>query len=506
MRNIAIGFVVLLMFAGAAAAEYNGVHSDWIKGPVKFLMTSDEMKQFKALKSDADAQAFIDLFWAKRDPSPSTPKNEFREEFDQRVNAADQYFTTPRTRGAISDRGKTLILLGSPLRMGSAGGAGSRAPGNPNINPGGTFAGNVDVIGARGTSPTMSWYYANEKKPKYVSRKDFEIQFADESGGAGEYEFAITPRLNPETIFEEARKNLIVSPNLTKAPDFGPPPSAVPVKVTSFKDAALKAAYDAFRAGGKDVGSGRLTWGTFVTPEGELFVPVSLFFPAGSTVNAGKNVTFVSVAENTAGEIVQVVEEPATLVASGADAYIDKSLRLEPGTYTTYVGIADNGQLVSMAKTDMKIEAIDPAAVGISQLILSNNVYPLPQAQKLTDPFAFGGLKVVPKGDAQFSQKEDIWYFYELRNPGLTETGAPKVAVKIEISGKTESNQTVKFALPLQEVEAKEMKGVKNHYFLGMAFPLADFEPGEYTVKIRVVDSVLKKSYDTEGKFNVRKL
>jgi hypothetical protein len=223
-------------------------------------------------------------------------------------------------------------------------------------------------------------------------------------------------------------------------------------------------------------------------------------------VTAGKAVTFVTVVENTAGEVVQIVEEPAMLAANGPDAYIDKSLRLDPGTYHTAVGIADGGQFVALAKTDMTIEGLDPNAVGISRLILSNNVYGLPQAQKMTDPFAFGGLKVIPKGDAQFSQKEDIWYFYELRNPGLSETGMPKVAVKIEITGTTDTKQSVKFALPLQEIEAQEMKGVKNHYTLGMAFPLADFEPGQYTVKIRVVDSVLKKSYDTEGQFHVTKL
>lgn len=503
MKKIAMGLVVLTLAAGSAGAAYNGVHSDWINGPVKFLMTSEEMKQFKALKSDADAQAFIDLFWARRDPTPATPRNEFHEEFDLRVDYADKYFTTPRLRGATSDRGKTLVLLGSPFRTGSNGAA-MRAPGNPNVNPGGPFPNSVDVAGPRGASATMSWFYANEKKPTYVKRKDFQIDFADDRGG-GEYEFAITPRNNPEAIFEEAVRGLIVSPDLTKAPEYAAAAPAAPVKQTAIKDPALKTQFDQFRAGGKNIGVANLTWGEFVTPDGDHFVPVALYFPSSSGMIAGKAVTFLTVVENTAGEIVEVVEEPGTLTASGADTYIDRSLRLDPGTYVASVGVADAGQIVAMAKTDMKVEGLDPNAVGISNLILSNNVFGLPQAQKMTDPFAFGGLKVVPKGDGQFVQKEDIWYVYELRNPGLTEAGTPKMQVKIEISGKTDANQPVKFALPLQEIEAQEMKGVKNHYTLAMAFPLADFEPGQYTVKIRVVDSVLKKSYDTEGQFHVSK-
>ena len=45
-----------------------------------------------------------------------------------------------------------------------------------------------------------------------------------------------------------------------------------------------------------------------------------------------------------------------------------------------------------MVSTDLNLAGLDKSAAGVSQLILSNNLYPLPSAQKPTDPYAFGGL------------------------------------------------------------------------------------------------------------------
>src|SRR5437867_8954664 len=88
----------------------------WAKGPEQFLMTSEEKAMWQKLPSDDAALAFIDLFWARRDPTPNTPQNEFREEFEAKVKYADQNFKAPRVRGALTDRGKILILFGAPTK------------------------------------------------------------------------------------------------------------------------------------------------------------------------------------------------------------------------------------------------------------------------------------------------------------------------------------------------------------------------------------------------------
>lgn len=500
MRRISIGLALMTIMAGAAVAELSAPYTDWFKGPVQHLMTKDEMNRWKKIRSDEEAKAFIDLFWARRDPTPDTPRNEFREEFEARVDAADRHFSTPRATGSMTDLGRVLILLGPPSQVGSRGPEG-RSRSAPNPAPGSGWDGAVDVPGARAEGARQVWTYSQARKPKFVKQKDLDIIFVDEGGNR--WEIARTERLNPEPILQQVAAHYIVSPHLTKPPVFA---ELTPLRVTSFRNTALEEAYRQFRAEQKTaVGSAYLTWGEFVTPAGEGFVPVQLYVPAEAGIEAGREVTFFGVVENDAGKVVEIHENVATLSASGKDAYVEQSLRLEPGRYTATFGVAAEGRLLAMTRTEMTILGLDPSASGISPLILSNNIYALEEAYKPTDPFIFGGLKVVPKGDSLFSLKGDLWYFLELRNPGLTDQGAPKVQVKVDIDGKTKQGP-VRMTFPLADAEIAKLKGTEDRYAVGMAIPLEGFEPGEYTMKIRVVDSILAKNYDFERKFRVRDL
>src|SRR6185369_14114032 len=128
MRKILIAVAVAIA-AVSAYAQLSPQYVDWGKGPVQFLMTPEEQAKWKTIKTDADASAFVDLFWARRDPTPATPKNEYKEQFDSRVKYADEHFTAGRTKGSLSDRGKVLILFGPPKsaqssKVGPSGGSG----------------------------------------------------------------------------------------------------------------------------------------------------------------------------------------------------------------------------------------------------------------------------------------------------------------------------------------------------------------------------------------------
>src|SRR5687768_7185513 len=92
MRTLITATMVLTVAAVGLAANLSKTFDEWGKGPAQHLMTKEEQKQWKSLNSDAQAQAFIDLFWARRDPSPATPQNEFRDQFDLIVKTADEQF------------------------------------------------------------------------------------------------------------------------------------------------------------------------------------------------------------------------------------------------------------------------------------------------------------------------------------------------------------------------------------------------------------------------------
>jgi GWxTD domain-containing protein len=475
--------------------------AEWGDSPAKLLMTKDEAKKWPTLQTDEEAQAFIDLFWARRDPTPETMRNEFREDFEARVKFADDNFTTGKERGAFSDRGRTFIYFGPPFRVNSTGGPGSVSSGA--VNPGNAprdANGNLTVAAPVAATAQQTWMYAHDKKPKFLPQADFSIVFEDM--GRNDYHLATTERFNPEAAFVTATNAFIVNPKITKAPVFAPPPVMRPVE---FRNAALKATYEQFKAGDKDkVGAANLTWGEFVSSEGDHFVSAQMFAPEGSDLAPGQNVTFFSVLEKD-GKIYDVREENTTLIAAGKDAYLDKSLDVEPGDYKATFGLVSaDGKLLSATRTDMKIEGLDPKGTGTSPLLLASSIIPLKTTWHATDPFTFGGLKVIPQGDLAFPTPGDLWYFLEMRNPGTNETGTPNVKVQVDIKGKTTKGKEAELRMPLADAKLAKLSGETSRYALGLAIPLDAFKPGDYTIKIHVVDTVLGKNYDFEKPFHVK--
>jgi GWxTD domain-containing protein len=106
---------LVLLFAATPCLAALDKYKDWEKSPESdYLATDDEKKEWKKIASDEDAEKFIALFWARRDPDLKTPTNEFRERFDALVKKADELFPLGRKRGALTERGRALVLIGPP--------------------------------------------------------------------------------------------------------------------------------------------------------------------------------------------------------------------------------------------------------------------------------------------------------------------------------------------------------------------------------------------------------
>ncbi len=123
-RALALWMLLALPLA-AHAAGLSDRYAKWGSGPAKWLMTKDEQQAWSRIQSDDEAIHFIDLFWARRDPTPGTERNEFKEEFEQRVRYAERSFRHDKTPGALTDMGRFYILLGPPQELGADSGQGT---------------------------------------------------------------------------------------------------------------------------------------------------------------------------------------------------------------------------------------------------------------------------------------------------------------------------------------------------------------------------------------------
>lgn len=497
-RNTFLAAAVLVFLgAGTVLAQLSPTLQEWAEGPAQHLMTRDEQRAWSRINTDEAAQQFIDLFWARRDPTPATPQNEWREAFEQRVAYADEHFAQGRTRGALTDRGRVLILIGAPTKLARTG--------ERNL----LERQQSDTTALDQPVPTEVWTWDPGQVPEFLGLSEMQVVFVDQQG-TGTYRIGRSPRTDVQGALRKAQDYYVFHPELREVPNYAavaaPAPVSVPVPEvkTSLSSAALKAAIDQFQALEKSpYDNVHLSYGEYITAEGNYFVPVQLYIPKNDEIAPGATMSFFGVIENEQGEIVAIYEEPVTVAESKGDVYVDRSLDLEPGKYKGTFGLAVDDKPVTIASTDLELTGIEQDAPGIGDLILSNNVFALPEAQLPTDPFAFGGIKVVPKGDRVFAPSDELWYFFEMRNLGLDEAGTPKVQVGVEVNGKLEDGKPVRMRSPLAETPAQPLKGVPDHYAVGSAIPLETFKSGEYTLKLKVIDTVSKKTWNLEETFQV---
>lgn len=85
----------------------------WLYDDAAYLISEQERITFLSLQSDDEREKFIEQFWQRRDPTPGTPANEFKEEHYRRISYANQRFASG-VPGWQSDRGRVYISLGPP--------------------------------------------------------------------------------------------------------------------------------------------------------------------------------------------------------------------------------------------------------------------------------------------------------------------------------------------------------------------------------------------------------
>ena len=67
-------------------------YKKWLDEDVRWIITDEEQKAFKLLSNDEERDQFIEAFWQRRDPTPDTIENEFKEEHYRRMAYANEHF------------------------------------------------------------------------------------------------------------------------------------------------------------------------------------------------------------------------------------------------------------------------------------------------------------------------------------------------------------------------------------------------------------------------------
>lgn len=136
-------------------------YKNWLREDVVYIVTDQERKDFKSLTSDKQRDDFIVAFWERRNPTPGSPQNKFKEEHYRRLAYSNQHFAAG-IPGWKTDRGRIYVLYGPPDSVES----------HPELSP-----------------PVQIWHYS-----LFGGCPDVGLKFTDNSS-SGDY------RLNDADVF-----------------------------------------------------------------------------------------------------------------------------------------------------------------------------------------------------------------------------------------------------------------------------------------------------------------
>jgi GWxTD domain-containing protein len=146
---------------------------EWIED-VEPIIRPEELKAWNKLQTDEEREQFIGQFWHLRDPDLDTEENEYREAYYERVEYANEHFSSG-IAGVKTDRGRIYLKFGKPDDVEShpSGGTYNRDP--------------AEGGGSTSTYPFERWWYRN-----LPGRSDTAVEFVDPTS-TGEYRIARNP-------------------------------------------------------------------------------------------------------------------------------------------------------------------------------------------------------------------------------------------------------------------------------------------------------------------------
>jgi len=502
---------------------------DWDKSPeFTWYATEDEKKAWTSVTSDEEAQKFFNLFWGRRHPDYQTnAQNVFRSRFDALVVEADKLFTLGKKRGALTERGKALILLGPPKGIGSKVNTAFQA-GAASVDDEPQLPGGKVIL--------TQFQYEQEQLPAWAGLKRLVLTFTVDEGAQSE---TLDKTGEMKKLWKKAIAAALVNPKMTEPPRY---------KTREEYEAEQKAAAEAAAEAAKgpvlsapvrealeallakephgDLGVFPIAYGDSATRlMVQLAVPAELAAasaPATPPAPTGPTdpVAAAPAAPAATGPRVALLvrskdgkdaarrEEPVALQKAKADSFLDFSLPVEPGEYDVVALLLDaSGAMKATARRAATVPTL-PTELAISSLLLASADLPA-EGAKLDEPFVFATRKFVLRGGNQMLKTDGLAYLARLYNPSV-DPATKKLQLKRAISIKPKSGSTIDVPQPADDaMPVPEQEGASTALVIDVAGAIVDsnlgdyFRPGEYTMTLKVTDVVSGKSVEAKAPFTL---
>jgi GWxTD domain-containing protein len=494
------------------------VYKRWIDEDVRWIITDEENKTFKSLKTDDEREQFIEQFWLRRDPDPDTDENEYREDYYQRIAYANEKYTSG-IPGWKTDRGRIYIMFGKPDEVESHPSGGSYD--RPTWEGGGTTS----------TYPFEIWWY------RYIEGvgSDVEIEFVDPTG-SGEYRIARSPDEKDALLYvPNAGLTLSEQLGLSSKADriaygmfggggnnnqmFGQRAKDQPFEKldllaklqrpprVKFNDLAALANESELPKASFDVLNAQLYITQMRVTESAVLTSFTVqmenqdlvFKDVGGIQQAAVNIyaKITNAAGRRMGQFEHLVTAASTAEALEATQKISsgymQNVVLQPGIYKIDLVVRDvNSGKTGIRKQGFEVKRYEEGKLATSTMILASSIYPL-SGRLATGMFVFGSLKVVPNATSTFTKNQSLGIYMQVYNVEIDQaTLRPSVDIEYVISQKD------KDILRLKEDGKNGLSTINSQQMtLAQLIPLKDFKPGFYDVQVIIKDNVANKMFTT---------
>jgi GWxTD domain-containing protein len=500
--------------------ELESPYKKWLNEDVVYIITDEERKAFLQLQTDEEREQFIEQFWLRRDPTPDTEENEYREEHYRRIAYANERFASG-IPGWKTDRGRIYIMYGPPDEIDS----------HPS---GGTYDRPIEEGGGTTTVyPFEDWTY------RYIEGvgQNVVIEFVDPTL-TGEYHMTMDPSEKDAltnvpgaglTLYEQlGLANKADRFNRTDGTHLGVGNMPLPASMDQFtrleqftnlqKPPSIK--FKDLEA----VVNSEVKYNLLPMKVRADYIPITddsvltnitiqfdrkdLQFKqkegvSTASVNIYARITSLSRRPVNTFEDVVSIDVPSEMLqkaAQGASIY-QKTVPLRPGIYRLNVVAKDIvGGNMTNYEMALRVPQLDDDHLAASSLILADVMEKVPSHSIGTGPFVIGTTKVRPRMDETFSRNEKMGIYLQLYNFEADKTThKPDGTIEYQIMKKGTDQKLFDYT-----EDVTKLSGGAAQVVVEKLLPLKTLAPGHYELKMNIVDKTRNQTLTPSADFTVK--
>jgi GWxTD domain-containing protein len=492
----------------------------WINEDVAYIITEEERKAFKQFATDEEREQFVEQFWLRRDPTPDTVENEYKEEHYRRIAYANEHYASG-IPGWKADRGRIYITFGPPDEIDS----------HPS---GGTYQRpSAEGGGETSTYPFEDWRY------RYIEGigNDVNIEFVDTTM-TGEYRMTMDPSEKDALLYvpgaglTQAEQMGLSTKTArfqrTDGTHLGAPLGGTPASMDEFtrleQFAKLQKAPPVKFKDLEALVSTRITYNVLPmstridyvrVTDHSVMANITLQFENKDLQFQAKDGVEKSVI-HLLGRVSTMTRRPVTTFEKDLDVTIphelllklvsersiyQESIPLSPGRYKLDVVAKDviGGTTVSY-EAALDVPHFEEEKLASSSLILADIIDKLPMKSIGGGMFAIGDTKVRPRLNDKFTRDEKMGIYMQVYNfapDDKTQKPLGQIEYEIDKAGSTDK------VLSFSEDVSKIPNASANQVIVEKLLPLKTMVPGNYTLKVKAIDRKGNQTLQQQANFTI---